>query len=651
MISGTSDPGVPWPGGRRWAAHGRGRVWSNGGSVSGTERDGPRAAGAGSVSPLGGLGRLGLRDLMEEATDRLDRVGRNQDRVEALLASVIGIGEGLDLDATLNRIVEAATELVDARYGALGVLDEAGTGLAQFVAVGIDHELRARIGDLPRGLGLLGELIRRPESLRLTELSEHPASVGFPAGHPPMHTFLGVPIRVRGAVFGNLYLTDKRAGEFTADDEAVTTALAAAAAVAIENARLYADTRRLVAEAEQRQRWLEASGEITTQLLAGADPGEALVLVAERAAELTGGAGAVITTPPATTEPPDVPPPVRVTVSVGLGDLVPVGARLAVGDSGLARAARHRAPGVEGELVLDVDGREVRLGPALVVPLDRSGSATGVLVVARPRSATGFDADALSVVASFADQAALVLRHAESQRARWQLDLVADRERIAADLHDHVLQRLFALGLALQATRARLPREDPAACRVNEAVDQIDSIVRDIRTTIFDLHTAGAGPGLGGRLRAALAETTSHVDLEPVVRLSGAVDTVPEDLAVQVEAVVREGVSNAVRHSGADSIVVTVSADDILAVEVTDDGVGIPDTVARSGLVNIAARARAAGGGAAVDRVVTGRGTRLSWWVPLVPGSPERPGGPGDGARGDWEGAADRVAPTGGNAR
>jgi signal transduction histidine kinase len=541
------------------------------------------------------------------------------DRVSALFSSVIALAEGLDLDVTLRRLVEAATDLVDARYGALGVLDASGEGLARFVHTGFEEEVPALIGNLPQGRGLLGELIHRPLPLRLPDLHEHPSSVGFPAHHPPMRTFLGVPIRVRGEVFGNLYLTDKRHGEFTADDEQVTISLAAAAAVAVENARLHQDTRRLVAEAQRRQRWLEASGEITTQVLAGADPGEALVLAAERAAELADGVGAAITTPPADVPEGDVAPPVRVTVSVGLEDRLRVGARVGLADSPLAAVARTRLPRVTDQLVLDVDGQQRCFGPALLVPLDGTEVITGVLVVVRRPGATDIDDEGLSAVASFADQAALVLRLAESQQARRQLDVASDRERIAADLHDHVLQRLFALGLGLQATQARLRGHPDAACRVNEAVDQIDTIVRDIRTSIFDLHTADGAPGLGGRLRSTVAEMSAHVPVEPVVRLSGPVDTVSEDLVVQVEAVVREGVSNALRHSGARSVVVTVSVDDVLAVDVTDDGVGIPETVARSGLANVSARARSLGGDASVARRSTGTGTRLSWWVPFTP--------------------------------
>lgn len=534
-------------------------------------------------------------------------------RTDQLLTSVVAVAEGLDLEETLARIVHEAVELVDARYGALGLLDERGTALARFVTVGVDEATRARLGPPPRGEGLLGELIRHPVALRLDDLRDHPASVGVPPGHPPMGSFLGVPVRVRDRVVGNLYLTDKRGGRFTAEDEDVTTTLAAAAGIAVENARLHARTRRLAAEAVRRERWLEAAGEVTTQLLAGTEPGEALTLVAQRAAELTCATGALITTPPQTVDDGDTAPPVRVTVCVGLEDRYPAGTRVSLPDTVFAAVARTRAPHVSEDLRLTGDGPG--LGPGLAVPMRSGDDLSGVLVVVGVEDRASAADDGLSVVASFADQAALVLRLAESQRARRQLDVVTDRERIAADLHDHVLQRLFALGLGLQAAHARLPASE-AATRVDDAVDQIDAIIRDIRTSIFDLHTAAAH-GLAGRLRTVVDEMTAQSGVEPVVRLSGAVETVPDDLAVAVEAVVREAVSNAVRHAAASTVTVTVAADAQLTVDVTDDGVGIPDAVARSGLANLAARARAAGGNVRVGRRAVGPGTRLTWWVPL----------------------------------
>jgi signal transduction histidine kinase len=304
-----------------------------------------------------------------------------------------------------------------------------------------------------------------------------------------------------------------------------------------------------------------------------------------------------------------------VTVAVGLDDRYPTGTRLATLGTVLGAVARTGSPQAVDALVLR-DGEEAG-APGLAVPMRGGDEISGVLVVVGIDHWVDHAGDGgLSILASFADQAALVLRHAESQQARRQLDVVTDRERIAADLHDHVLQRLFALGLGLQAAYARLPESD-AARRVDDAVDQIDGIIRDIRTSIFDLHTARGGGELVARIRAAAREMSADTDIDPVVRVSGDVEGLPEDLAVAVEAVVREGVSNAVRHAAASEVTVTVSADTALAVEVVDDGVGIPETVARSGLANLVGRARTAGGDARVARRPVGHGTRLTWWVPL----------------------------------
>ena len=561
---------------------------------------------------------------------RVERPDRHADgarptgalRADRLLGSMIAVTDGLDLEETLARIVREAVDLVDARYGALGLLDEDGTGLARFVTVGIDDEARGRLGPPPTGRGLLGELIRHPVALRLEDLREHPASVGVPPGHPPMGSFLGVPVRVRDGVVGNLYLTDKRGGSFTAEDQHVTSVLAAAAGIAFENARLHGRTRHLVAETRLRQRWLEASGEITTMLLAGADPGEALALVAQRAAELIGAVGALITTAPTPGGDGDGDEqPVRVIASVGLDGRFPAGSRLPVRGSVLGAVAHAGTPQVVEELMLRPGGPGE--GPGLAVPMRGGEELSGVLVVAGAAHwAESVGDEGLSILASFADQAALVLRHAESQRARRQLDVVSDRERIAADLHDHVLQRLFALGLGLQAAYSRLPASD-ASRRVDDAVDEIDAIIRDVRSSIFDLHATRGGGVLAARVRAAAYGMAADTDIDPVVRVSGDVEDVPEDLAIAVEAVVREGVSNAVRHAAPTQIVVTVSVDSILAVEVVDDGIGIPETVARSGLANLTARARAAGGEARVARRRVGSGTRLTWWVPLDPAEPD----------------------------
>ena len=230
---------------------------------------------------------LRLDELLREVQERLAEIVATRDRMQGLLDAVLAVAEGLELDTTLRRIVQSAVDLVDARYGALGVLAPDG-GLSRFLYVGLDDETRARMGPLPQGKGLLGQLIIDPRPLRLPDLSAHDASAGFPPNHPPMRRFLGVPVRVREAVFGNLYLTEKNGGgEFTAADEVVVEALAAAAGIAVQNADLFE-------QSQLRQQWLEASAEIRAELLSGATEDDALRLVAQRTLELTRSDATVI---------------------------------------------------------------------------------------------------------------------------------------------------------------------------------------------------------------------------------------------------------------------------------------------------------------------------------------------------------------------
>jgi signal transduction histidine kinase len=370
------------------------------------------------------------------------------DRLRSLLEAVVSVGSELDLHAVLRRIVEAAAELVDARYGALGVLDPTGTRLDDFITVGLTDDQVAAIGHLPEGHGILGLLIVDPRPLRLAHLADHRDAYGFPPEHPPMRTFLGVPLLVRGEVFGNLYLTDKAGGEsFTDTDEELGVALAAAAGVAIENARLHT-----------------------------------------RVAELA---------------------------------------------------------------------------------------------------------------------------------------MLEDRERIARDLHDNVIQRLFATGLGLQGA-ARLAQRAEVAERIQEAVDELDTTVRQIRSTIFDLHTAVASSrSLRREILDLCGESAGPLGFEPMVRFDGPVDTVvPSAVGEHVLAVAREALSNVARHARASRAEVEVGASpdgSRVWITVDDDGVGIPDDHARPGargVANLEARARRVGGTASVTRRDAG-GTSVRWQAPL----------------------------------
>ena len=563
-----------------------------------------------SGSTMSGLlSGLRLDELLAEVQQRLAEIVATRDRMQRLLDAVLAVATGLQLESTLRSIVQAAVELVDARYGALGVLAPNGR-ISRFVHVGIDDETRAAMGPLPEGKGLLGQLIVDPRPLRLVDLSAHQASVGFPPNHPPMRSFLGVPVRVGDAVFGNLYLTEKAGGaEFSTADEVVVEALAAAAGIAVQNADLYEQARL-------RQLWLEATAEIRAELLSGASEQDALRLVAQRTMELTRSDYAVIVLGP---EP-------------GTGEFV---VRAQCGEDEIDLLGYRTGPrnpllrGVAGggavvltelsEPMLDHPGLPGRrYGPTVAVPLRSQDSVTGVLVVLRLVGQPTFEPGEVPLLTSFAEQAALALELGEKNRAQRQLDVYADRDRIARDLHDHVIQRLFASGLQLQSTLRRI-EDQGARSRVQQAVEDLDATIRDIRTSIFDLHTAGepSGPSLRRALLDTATEAAAGSAVVPTVRINGAVDTVvPPDVGAHAVAVVREAISNALRHGRPSTVTLTVESGAELVIDVHDDGVGIDPGRARSGLRNLEQRARECGGRLSVHRVEPS-GTRLIWRVPL----------------------------------
>ncbi|GAB3488660.1 GAF domain-containing sensor histidine kinase [Amycolatopsis cihanbeyliensis] len=574
----------------------------------------PSQKGPGPGASLRGtLSQLRLRELLREVQYSVEQLVDARDQMDGLLDAMLAVSSGLELDATLRRIVHAAIELVDCRYGALGVLEPGRDGLAEFVYEGIDESTRQRIGHLPEGHGLLGLLIQQPKPIRLEEISQHPASVGFPEHHPPMHTFLGVPVRVRDEVFGNLYLAEKDGGQaFTEDDEVVVQALAAAAGIAVENARLYE-------EAKLRQRWQEATSEIRAELLAAADTTDVLHLIANRALGLTAADYTFIALP----EDPDQPVPevTELVVAVGAGQHTEglTGTRIPVDESTSGTTFRDTTPRRVGELAHRLtDGTDAEFGPALVLPLRTSAeSVFGVLVVVRRPGEPTFTPDQIPLAAAFAEQAALALQLADDQRRLHELQVLGDRDRIARDLHDHVIQRLFALGLGLQSARQRARNTDLQQ-RLGTLVEDAQGIIGEIRSAIFDLHSDATGTTpLRKRLHDAIAELTAETSLQTTVRVSGPLGVLSPGLADHAEAVVREAVSNTIRHARASTVTITVSVADDLAIDVTDDGVGMPDTVARSGLHNLTDRARQSDGALSVSPGSDG-GTRLVWSAPVT---------------------------------
>jgi signal transduction histidine kinase len=535
-----------------------------------------------------------------------------------LAAALRAVASGSQLEATLHDIVQAAVQHVDAGYGAMGVLTADGRRLDRFVIVGMGPEDRERIGQLPSGHGVLGLLVADPVVLRLDDLGEHPASTGFPPGHPPMRSFLGVPVRVRDSVFGNLYLTEKRTGgPFTPADVEVAQALAAVAGMAIENARL-------AERAETRRRWGQAATEMATALLSGADPDEVLRAVSTQVSALTDADMTGVLAPCV-----DDDDAMTIVAAVGHAADDVEGVRVPLSgtyigtahEGGVARLIEDISTmpvvGVRAAVVIELTAG---YGPAMLVPLG-SSSERGLVVTLRSAHREPFCPDELDLLSAFAAQASVVLELARAQQRARRLQVQADRDRIARDLHDHVVQRIFATALSLdRLSRSLEPEQADAAARLSRSVDELDGTVAEIRTTIFELHQQdGPEPtAVREQLAAVVRQVTEGQPLQRDVRFTGPVDELPRDLVPDLVAVVRELVTNVVRHASARRVTVTVGVGEDVSVAVADDGIGLPPVTARSGLTNLGDRAERLGGRLATS--AAGSGTVVSWTVP-------RPGG------------------------
>ncbi|MFF8552765.1 GAF domain-containing protein [Streptomyces sp. NPDC015501] len=539
-------------------------------------------------------------------------------RVPQLLEAMRSVGSGLELHSTLDRICETAAELAHAEYAAIGVVDESGEGLSDFVTYGVPQEAVEEIGRLPDGhRGLLGALIHDPGPVRLADLATDPRAEGFPAGHPRMRTFLGVPIQVQGETFGNLYLTEKRNGaEFTDYDLHTVRVLATEAGIAIGNARLYEAAR-------QREHWIDGSVAVTTALLSGGDADEALTVVAEQARRLAGSAAGIVLLPTeeggleivavSSDEP-----------SSSLGVIIPprsaVAAKLLAGEAVFiddsatdSRMATRLA---------------ARFGPSMMLPLHSGGRVLGALATPRARGARPFTETERTLATQFASQAALALMMAEAQRDRERLAVYEDRDRIARDLHDLVIQRLFATGMMLESAqrRAVVPEVRTGVAR---AVDELDVTIQEIRTAIFALQQepAEAPSGLRTRVLREINMAAVPLGFKPSHRFLGPVDALVGELTGKnLVAALREALSNAFRHAEASLIDVVVDATATLPdgrgavrLSVADDGVGIPEGGRRSGLRNLARRAESLGGASRIEPGLgeDGGGTTVVWEAPL----------------------------------
>ncbi|MFB7917136.1 GAF domain-containing protein [Streptomyces sp. NPDC056061] len=547
--------------------------------------------------------------LPENLRRRLEAVMRSPAEAALLLQAVMAVGRELELSQVLRRIVESAVVVVDAEYGALGVAGGGGR-LAQFLPVGVTEEQREAIGSLPRGHGILGELIRHPRPLRLADLSEHPSSYGFPPNHPPMRSFLGVPIRIRDKVFGTLYLTEKRGGGvFDAEDEVALSTLAVAAGVAIENARMYTLTR-------DRQRWQEASNEIVSGLLSGTDDARVLHMIVDRSSRILTADLAVLALPAGGSS-------VRVSLASGMNAETYHGLTLS-GEGSLAGMALDA-----GEPIISADvTHDARVadrlrwkgcGPAVAVPMATRHRTCGVLLLARRQGGPAFTEDETAPLRTFAGQAALAMELTERRRSAEQVALLEERDRIARDLHDLAIQRLFATGMTLQSV-VRLVEQPHVSDRLVRAVDDLDETIKIIRSSIFGLR-ARDRPGQGLRVRVAkeVEQAARTLGFQPLLRMGGLIDTdVPVDVAEQAVVVLGEALTNVARHARATSVDVSLMVEGSwLALVVSDDGVGMPeDGGPRSGLDNLARRAEELGGEMRVGPT-SGGGTRLEWRVPL----------------------------------
>ncbi|MET7514419.1 GAF domain-containing protein [Streptomyces sp. NPDC005480] len=538
-------------------------------------------------------------------------------RVPQLLEAMRSVGTGLELHSTLDRICETAAELADARYAAIGVVSEDGEALSDFVFHGVDVETAELIGRLPDGhRGLLGALINDPDPVRLANLADDPRSCGFPAHHPPMRTFLGVPIRVQGEIFGNLYLTEKQGGgEFNDYDLNMVRVLATEAGIAIGNARLYEAAR-------QRERWIDGSVAVTTALLSGSDAEDALQVVAEQARHLSGSAAGIVLLP-AEEGGMEIVAVSSDEPSQALGVIIPAESEIVtelLGGAAVFIDDASTDPRILTDLAHDY-------GPAMMLPLQSDGRVLGTLVTPRERGARAFSDAERTLATQFASQAALALMMAEAQRDRERLAVYEDRDRIARDLHDLVIQRLFATGMMLESAQRRSVVPE-VQVGVGRAVDELDVTIQEIRTAIFALQQgpAEAPSGLRTRVLREINMAAVPLGFKPTHHFAGAVDTLVGELTGKnLIAALREALSNAFRHAEAARIDVVVDANVTLPdgqpgvrLTVADDGVGIPEGGRRSGLKNLKRRADSLGGDSWYGPGIgeDGGGTTVIWQAP-----------------------------------
>jgi signal transduction histidine kinase len=526
----------------------------------------------------------------------------------------------LDLEAVLRRVVEEAADITGARYAALGVLNDDRDGLERFITTGIDDETHRAIGDLPHGRGVLGALITDPQPLRLHDVGAHPKSYGFPPAHPPMRTFLGVPITIRGSAYGNLYLTEKAGGrDFDEVDEEAVTILADVAGIAIDNARFYQRVESRRSELERAVIGLEATTEIARAVGGETDLDRILELIAKRGRALVHARTVVILL--------EEDGQLEVVVAAGEADAATVGRRIPLESSMYADVFRSRRP----ERVSDVPAR-LRAGShsvgiaadtALAVPLVFKGRPLGVLVAYDHERGDGkgpFTVTDQQLLLSFAASAATAVGSAKTvaqERLRHSIEAAEqERRRWARELHDDTLQGLGALNMLLSSG---LNGDLDASVRqalghIEEQIASLRGLISDLRPAVLDeLGVQPALEALVEREHAGGASIDLDVDLPGEQRLAPEIENA-------VYRLVQEALTNTAKHSGANRVAVAVrEADGNVLVEVSDDGQGFDLAAATSGfgLIGMRERAELVGGKVAIASE-PGGGTTVSVALPAI---------------------------------
>lgn len=546
---------------------------------------------------------------------------------DRLLNATLELTGQLDLDDVLQDFVDLAGELTGARYTAIGVLDNDGRTVL-FLHHGMGDDASAKIGRLPHSDGLFGH-IPNDGYLRLDDLTQHPAFSGFPKNHPPMGSFLGVPVRIDSQVYGRLYLADK-AGGFTDEDISQIQHLAKAAGIAVANSRVYGQSRA-------RARWMAVSQEITTSLLEGTEEEEVLQTIAQRTREVADADTCLI-----------VLPSVGESWACEIVDGTLADQLLGVEfpPNGRALSVLREGVGVIVDSLARANPLRIQIlrhfGAAMYAPMLARGNGLGVIVLLREVGRPEFELSDLMMAEGLAQQAALALELAAARHADDVSNLLAERQRIGRDLHDLAIQQLFATGMQIHNARGQLAEkgEEQLAELMEDSLTSVDESVRQIRAIVQSLRESNEAIVLVERLRRETSIGRTALGYAPslVITVDGTVlddddenplvdevdSRVDADIADDVVAVVREGLSNAARHAKGNSVQVRVhvkgrGATGKVLVEVEDDGRGVDTAVSRrSGLDNLAARARRHHGTFAITRGQHGRGSLLEWQVPLT---------------------------------